>query len=227
MLLLALDTTRHSGGIALVRNGELLQAVPITAPKGHGSVIYQQINALLGLHNVKLEDIDCYAGASGPGSFTGIRVGLSVVKALAEVHGKPVIPVSNLAALAFAGDGWHRAPVLDARRGEVYAAVYDEQSRAIVDEVVSPWGEFLKLIGDREITFVSTDRDLFGADGAAPLSPASNGSRRTVTVTRPLVGAVAELAALHYDAGAVLPPEAVDANYVRRPDAELKWKEPV
>ena len=217
MLLLALDTTRHSGGIALSRNGEVLQAVPITAPKGHGSVIYQQINALLDLHNVKLEDIDCYAGASGPGSFTGIRVGLSVAKALAEVHGKPVVPVSNLAALAFAGDGRHRAPVLDARRGEVYAAVYDEQARVIVDEVVSAWDEFLKLIGDREITFVSTDRDLFGADGAAPLPPASNGPRRTVTVTRPLVGAVAELASLRYDAGAVLPPEAVDANYVRRP----------
>ena len=227
MLLLALDTTRHSGGVALARNGEVLQAVPIVAPKGHGSVIYQQINALLDLHNVNLEDIDCYAGASGPGSFTGIRVGLSVAKALAEVHGKPVVPVSNLAALAFAGEGRHRAPVLDARRGEVYAAVYDEQSRVIVDEVVSAWDEFLKLIGDREITFVCTDRDLFEADGAAPLPPAPNGSRRAVTVTRPLVAAVAELAALHYDSGAALPPEAVDANYVRRPDAELKWTEPV
>ncbi len=105
--------------------------------------------------------------------------------------------------------------------------MYDEQSRAIVDEVVSAWDEFLKLIGDHEITFVSTDRDLFEADGAAPLPLASNGARRTVTVTRPLAAAVAELAALHYDSGAVLPPEAVDANYVRRPDAELKWKEPV
>ena len=227
MLLLALDTTRHSGGIALARNGEILQAVPIVAPKGHGSVIYQQINALLDLHNVTLDDVDCYAGASGPGSFTGIRVGLSVAKALGEVHGKPVVPVSNLAALAFAGEGRRRAPVLDARRGEVYAAVYDEQSRVIVEEVVSVWDEFLKLIGDHKITFVSTDRDLFEADGAAPLPPASNGSRRAVTVTRPLVAAVAQLAALRYDSGVALPPEAVDANYVRRPDAELKWKEPV
>ena len=201
--------------------------IPIVAPKGHGSVIYQQINALLDLHNVTLEDIDCYAGASGPGSFTGIRVGLSVAKALGEVHGKPVVPVSNLAALAFAGEGRHRAPVLDARRGEVYAAVYDEQSRVVVEEVVSPWEDFLKLVGDHEITFVSTDRDLFEADGAAPLPPATNGSRRTVTVGTPLVAAVAQLALLRYDSGAALPPEAVDANYVRRPDAELKWKEPV
>ena len=227
MLLLALDTTRHSGGVALARNGEVLRAVPIVAPEGHGSVIYQQINVLLDLHNVKLEDIDCYAGASGPGSFTGIRVGLSVAKALAEVHGKPVVPVSNLAALAFAGEGRHRAPVLDARRGEVYAAVYDEQSRVVVEEVVSPWEDFLKLIGDHEVTFVGADANLFEPGGAAPLPPATNGSRRAVTVTRLLVAAVAELAALHYDSGAALPPEAVDANYVRRPDAELKWKEPV
>jgi tRNA threonylcarbamoyladenosine biosynthesis protein TsaB len=227
MLLLALDTTAHLGGIALARDGAVLQVVPIEAPKGHGSVIHQQINTLLAFHNVSLGDIDCYAGASGPGSFTGIRVGLSVVKALAEVHGKPVVPVSNLAALAFAGEGRYRAPVLDARRGEVYAAVYDEQSRVLVREVVSPWDEFLKLVSGREITFVSSDAKLFEADGAAPLSPASNGSGRTVTVTSPLVAAVAELACLRYDSGTGLPPEAVDANYVRRPEAELKWKEPV
>ena len=227
MLLLALDTTAHLGGIALARNGEVLQAVPIDAPEGHGSVIYQNINALLDIYNVKLQDVDCYAGASGPGSFTGIRVGLSVAKALAEVHGKPVVPVSNLAALAFAGAGRYRAPVLDARRGEIYSAVYDDQARAVVDEVVSPWEEFLRLIGDREITFVSMDEKLFEAEGAASLPPASNGLRRTVMVTTPLAAAVAELAALRYDSGAGLPPEAVDANYVRRPEAELKWKEPV
>jgi tRNA threonylcarbamoyladenosine biosynthesis protein TsaB len=227
MLLLALDTTAHLGGIALARDGVVLQVVPIEAPKGHGSVIYQQINGLLASHNVTLRDIDCYAGASGPGSFTGIRVGLSVAKALAEVHGKPVVPVSNLAALAFAGEGRYRAPVLDARRGEVYAAVYDEQSRVLVREVVSPWDEFLKLVSGREITFVSSDAKLFEANGAAPLPPASNGSRRRVAVTSPLVAAVAELACVLYDSGTGLPPEAVDANYVRRPEAELKWKEPV
>ena len=227
MLLLALDTTAHLGGIALARDGVVPRTVPIEAPKGHGSVIYQQINALLASHNVTLGDIDCYAGASGPGSFTGIRVGLSVAKALAEVHGKPVVPVSNLAALAFAGEGRYRVPVLDARRGEVYAAVYDEQSRVLVREVVSPWDEFLKLVSGREITFVSSDAKLFETDGAAPLPTASKGSRRTVTVTSPLVAAVAELACLRYDSGAGLPPEAVDANYVRRPEAELKWKEPV
>ncbi len=226
MLLLALDTTAHLGGIALARDGEVLQSVRIEAPKGHGSVIYQQINVLLASHHVTLGDIDCYAGASGPGSFTGIRVGLSVAKALAEVHGRPVIPVSNLAALAYAGEGRHRAPVLDARRGEVYAAVYDDQSRVLVDEVVSPWHEFLQLVSDRQITFVSADAKMFEADGVAPLPPAPNGSRRTVTVTGPLVAAVAELACLQFESGGGVPPEAVDANYVRRPEAELKWKEP-
>ena len=226
MLLLALDTTRHSGGIALARDGEVLQAVPIEAPTGHGSVIYQQINELLDIRSVHLENIDCYAGASGPGSFTGIRVGLTVAKALAEVHGKPVVPVSNLAALAFAGEGQYRAPVLDARRGEVYAAVYDEQHRVVVDELVSPWEDFLKLLGGREVTFVSTDAKLFEADGAAPLPAPSNGSRRALTLSSALVAAVAGLAARRFDSGAALAPEAVDANYVRRPDAELKWKEP-
>ena len=207
MLLLALDTTAHSGGIALARDGEVLESVPIEAPKGHGSVIYQQINALLASHHITLGDIDCYSGASGPGSFTGIRVGLSVAKALAEVHGKPLVPVSNLAALAFGGEGRHRAPVLDARRGEVYAAVYDGQSRVLVDEVVSPWDAFLKLVSDREVTFVSAHAKMFEADGVAPLPPAPEGSRRTVTVTGPLVAAVAQLACLQFESGAGVPPK--------------------
>ena len=107
-------------------------------------------------HGLHLRDIDCYAAAAGPGSFTGIRIGLAVVKSLAEAHGKRVVPVSNLAALAWAGSGRYRAPILDARRGEVYAAVYDDQLRLVVDEIVTlGWEEFLRLVGDREVSFLS------------------------------------------------------------------------
>ncbi len=69
--------------------------------------------------------VDCFAAASGPGSFTGVRVGLACVKGLAEALGKPAVAVSNLRAIASFGTAPWRAVVLDARRGEIYGAVYD------------------------------------------------------------------------------------------------------
>ncbi len=227
MNLLAIDTTGPSGGIALARDGEILEAVSIEAPDGFGAVIYPEIEALLSRAGLSLPDIDGYAAAAGPGSFTGIRVGLSVVKSLAEVHGKKVAPVSNLRALAFAGAGKYRAAVMDARRGEVYAGVYDDRARPVIDEAVSGWQSFLVSLGDRLVTFVSLDRGLFEEGGTAPLLGEGNADGKNIVVAeRPLAAAVAGSARRTFEEGHALVPEAVDANYIRRPDAELKWKDP-
>ena len=226
MLLLAIDTTSFHGGVSLASNDEFLETKPIHAPSGFGTVIYQEIRSLLERQRLHLRDIDCYAAAAGPGSFTGIRIGLAVVKSLAEAHGKRVVPVSNLAALARAGSGRYRAPILDARRGEVYAAVYDDQLRPVVDEVVTPWEDFLRLVGDREVSFLSQDSNMFAPDGAAPIETKGHSRYRIATVSTCLAEAAAQVAVACVAEGKVMPPEAVDANYIRRPDAELKWKDP-
>ena len=154
----------------------------------------------LGGAGLTLQDIDGYAAAAGPGSFTGIRVGLSVVKSLAEVHGKKVAPVSNLRALAFAGAGKYRAAVMDARRGEVYAAVYDDRARPVIDEAVSGWESFLVSLGDRLVTFVSLDGSLFEEGGAAELSSNWSGhKRRTVVAETPLAAAAAGVAQVMFE----------------------------
>lgn len=213
-MILALDTTSEWGSLALSRGGELLEVEEIHAPEGFGHILFQRILALLERRGAKLADIDGYAAASGPGSFTGVRVGLTAAKGLAEAHGKRVVPVSNLRALAYAGTGELRAPLIDARRGEIYGAVYDAQLRPLVDEVVAPFDRFLELVAGRFVTFVST--------GFKP-APGLN----LVTVSRALAGPMACLAAQVLANGRALLPEQVDANYVRRSDAELKWKDPL
>ena len=223
MIVLALDTTSRSGSVALASGDELLEAKAVEAPDGFGQVVYQEIRDLLQKHGVGLAQVDCYAGATGPGSFTGIRIGLTAVKALADVHGKPVVGVSNLRAFASCVAGAYRVPVMDARRGEVYAAVYDGELQAVVPEVVTSWDKFLDLLGGREVTFAATNGELFGADGVAPLT--GQGSKREVVV-EPLAGAVARLAMVECREGRAIAPEALDANYVRRTDAELNWKDP-
>ena len=212
MTLLAVDTTSEFGSLALARDGRVLEAVAVHSANGFGHVIFQEILALLDRHRLKLAAVHGYAAASGPGSFTGVRVGLTAVKGLAEAHGKRVAPVSNLLALASAGAGPLRAPLIDARRGEVYGAVYDEALQPVVPEMVAPLPRLLEAIGGRSVTFVATDFSPF-----ADLSP-------RVIAPRALAAAVAAVAARVFAGGLALLPEQVDANYIRRSDAELKWQ---
>ena len=220
-MILAIDTTSEFGSLALARGAEVIEVVSLHSREGFGHLIFQQIVALLDRHGLKLADIEGYAAASGPGSFTGVRVGLTAAKGLAEAHGKRVVPVSNLLALAYAGEGDLRATVLDARRGEIYGALYNAELQLVIEEVVAKWPRFLELLGDREVTFVALDFAL--------LRPGLVGTRfetsRVVTVPHALAGAVAGVAAREFAAGRALLPEQVDANYVRRSDAELMWKE--
>jgi tRNA threonylcarbamoyladenosine biosynthesis protein TsaB len=225
MLILALDTTSRLGSLALARDGAVLEALAVEAPDGFGQMIYQLIDELLQRHGAALADIDCYAAASGPGSFTGIRVGLTAVKAFAEVHGKPVAAISNLLALASQAEGRYRAPVLDARRGEVFTAVYDERLRPVVAEAVIGWGKFLESLAGREVTFIARSAEIFEQGSVAERQQGPQW--RYTTAGEPLAAAVARLAAERCARGETQPPEAVDANYVRRTDAELKWKDPV
>src|SRR5665213_205586 len=99
-LTLAVDTTAGFGSIALADETTTREEVPIHAPQGFSQVLFGEIESLLKRQNIALTDIDLLAGASGPGSFTGVRVGLAAIKGLAEVLNKPAIAVSNLEALA-------------------------------------------------------------------------------------------------------------------------------
>jgi tRNA threonylcarbamoyladenosine biosynthesis protein TsaB len=211
-VILALDTTSEYGSIAVARGAEILGVEEIHSTEGFGHLIFQGIVALLDRLGLKLRDIDCYAAANGPGSFTGVRVGLTAAKGLAEANGKRVVPVSNLLALACAGRGDLRAPLLDARRGEIYGAVYDAELRPVIPEVVTTFPLFLEMVGGLPVTFFST--------GFEP-APGLN----LVTVPRALAAPIARVAARVFAEGGALLPEEADANYVRRSDAELKWKE--
>src|SRR5450432_4168464 len=119
-LILAVDTTSEYGSLALARDGELLEEVPLHAPDSFSPVLYAQLERLLERHGVKLAEIACFAAASGPGTFTGVRVALACVKGLAEAMARPAVAVSNLEAVARYGTARLRGAVLDARRGEIY-----------------------------------------------------------------------------------------------------------
>jgi tRNA threonylcarbamoyladenosine biosynthesis protein TsaB len=209
-LILALDTTHEYGSIA-VGGDELL----LHAPTGFAHVLYPRIEEMLRRNGAALSDIACFAAASGPGSFTGVRVGLACVKGLAEATGRPAVAVSNLQAITTFGAGPLRAAVLDARRGEVYGAVYDDAGRLVSPEVVAKLADWLASLPEG-VEFVSPDFTAFGE--GLPAGP-------RVTSPRALAAAIARIAGERLARGEACDPAALDANYVRRSDAELFWKE--
>ncbi len=209
-LILAVDTTLEHGSVALARGGETVDEMAISAPTGFAQVLYGCLRDLLERNRVTLADIACFATASGPGSFTGVRVGLACVKGFAEATGKPAVAVSNLEAMARFGRAALRAPVLDARRGDIYCAVYDEAGAVVVPETVAKsatWADSLPP----GVEFIAMDWT--GLD-ALPKS-------HRVTAPRELAAMIARIAMTREWQD----PAALDANYVRRSDAELFWKE--
>ncbi len=126
-LLLALETALRTPGIALLAGGDLVAEITLPSAQPVSQQLLAGIDALLALCGTALDAVDAFAASIGPGSFTGLRVGVATVKGLAFGSARPVAAVSTLAALACAAgaQGDTVAAILDARRGEVYAGVYE------------------------------------------------------------------------------------------------------
>ena len=203
------------------------------AGRTYSEQLMPQISALLARHNLDKRAIDAYAAATGPGSFTGLRVGLSTVKALAEITHKPIAAVSLLEALAWAGargvarlcepgtvDQPFEAQViaaLDAMRGEVFVGEYVVRENAVpqlLREVLMPVQEFAAESQlAPQLPVITPD------ESVASLLRAR--AQPVLVVPRPQSDVIARIGALKIAAGQVILPEALDANYIRRSDAEI------
>jgi tRNA threonylcarbamoyladenosine biosynthesis protein TsaB len=216
-LILAVDTTSEYGSLALVRDGELLEESLLRAPESFSPVLYEELARLLKRHGVTLADVACFAAASGPGTFTGVRVALGCVKGLAEAMERPAAAVSNLEAVARYGTARLRGVALDARRGEIYGAVYDDAGKLIGEEVVAKFGPWLETLPDGVEEFLSNDL-------AVTLEGTRFAGALVVTAPRQLAGVIARIAGERLARGEASDAAALDANYVRRTDAELALK---
>ncbi len=217
MLLLAADTSGKHGSIALARCGpgiacSVIEVVPLAGGTFSAQLV-SQIAALLAKHGFSKHDIGAFAVASGPGSFTGLRVGLAAIKGLAEVLDKPIAAISLLEAAACAAKQQGKVmAALDAGRGEVYVGEYEVRDGA-------------KLIGERLLT---RDEWLASAHGGSLVTPdkgladAARGVGLHVEeIERPNAGAIARLGGPKIMAGETVSPERLEANYIRRSDAEI------
>jgi tRNA threonylcarbamoyladenosine biosynthesis protein TsaB len=218
MLILAADTSGKQGSIALahgLNNGksDVIEVVPLTGGTFSAQLV-PQVAALLSKHGFKNKDIDAFAVASGPGSFTGLRVGLAAIKGLAEILEKPIATVSMLEAVATAGAMQGRVlAVLDAGRREVYAGRYQvaaDRARMIDERLITLEALATSVDG---LTLMTPEKSIAETLAAKGIS--------VVEVPVQQSDAIASLGWKKILAGETVSPEALEANYIRRTDAEI------
>lgn len=228
MLLLITDTSGKNGTVALARAAErgrlgadvaegaieeVIEVVPLAGGMFSAQLV-PQIAGLLARHGFSKADIDAFVVVSGPGSFTGLRVGLAAIKALAEILKKPIAPVSLLELLATAVCAQGRiVAVLDGGRGEVFFGDYH-----ISGESVQVLREELLLKSD--FLFAAKGSTVATSDTALATA-ARDAGLPVVIVDAPNAAVIAEFGWKKLQAGATVSPEQLEANYMRRSDAEI------
>jgi tRNA threonylcarbamoyladenosine biosynthesis protein TsaB len=240
MLILALDTTSEKGGVGIFRDAECLASVPNQGPANQYSItLFELVEQALAQAHLELREIDLYAVAHGPGSFTGIRVGLAAARAWGKAFERRVRGVSVLEAMvnkACLTTDW-AFPILDARRGEFFLGAFRRKPselpsavRQDYEPVDSGWvlkPESLRafvearLASGASATCLVRAHDQAAGDLRASLPSALNWQQ----VEGVLVDSIADLARKEEQSSRPCPDAKLDAYYIRRPDAEINWKD--
>lgn len=225
MLIFGIDTCCMAATAALCDERVLIAQTVINRNKTHSQIMLPQIEQMFGLAELDPKEVDAYAAAVGPGSFTGVRIGVATAKAMAQAAAKPCIEVSTLEALAYSSqlfDGI-AAPILDARRQQVYNALFEcgkggmkrlcEDRALALEELLAELKETKRdiiFMGDGTLVFEREIRDALG--GRAYFAPNS--------LKMNLAGAVAEIGVERFKRGETVPYGSLVPKYVRLSQAE-------
>lgn len=223
MLILGLDTSGKSGGVTLAEGDHSRFHVIASSPIAGGTFSAQlvpTVAALLRTNGFAARDLQGFAAASGPGSFTGLRVGLSAVKGMAEILERPIATVSVLEALTFGGGRSGKlGAALDAGRSEIFYGFYmvnDGRATGVYEKLLSRT-EFQERMREDGLELLLTSdppvAELASAAGA-----------NVEIVERPGSEMIARIGLRKLLAGQTVSIEALDANYLRRSDAEIFFK---
>ena len=230
MLVLAVDTSGIVGSLAVLKDDAILGVVSTSSDEAYSSRLFRQLEFLLSELKLGLPQFDLYAASAGPGSFTGLRVGLAAVKGWAEVYGRPIAAVSALEAVAYQAHvfGGFVAAVLDGRRGQVFGALYAMGASGlsvIVPACVVGAAEFLaavkESVGQHDLTIATLAPEII-----QPALAQSNLAARIVKVSPVLAPPIGCVGIQRAARGELTTALELDANYIRRSDAEALWKAP-
>ena len=231
MITLALDTSTRGGSVALISGGLVMGCLSGDATASHSERLPTDVVTLLERHETALTEVDLFAACIGPGSFTGLRVGLATIKGLALVNGKKIVPVSTLHALAYAGlDSTTPlstpeiiVPWMNGQRGEVFSSIYAVKDRELI-ELEQPRVGTPEIILDVWSHRLTRSPVMFVGDGPVDSDDIADIRLKSHVLTipnppplAPIIGILAETLGVDR----ALPAHLVTPFYLRRPDAEL------
>jgi tRNA threonylcarbamoyladenosine biosynthesis protein TsaB len=234
MLILAFDTTSEHGGVGVFRELECLATIAQEGSASYSVTLFEMVERLMSTRKLSPDEVELFAVANGPGSFTGIRVGVAAAQGWAQAYGRPVASVSVLAAMVEEARpaGAMALPIMDARRGEFFVELFLRRS-----------GDDFTSAGEGRVLGAGALRDYLealmrNAPGetvtcVARLDDATAQQFRSAlpndvpwtSVPSFLVPAIARLAWRAAREGKLQSPAELDAYYIRRTDAEMHWSE--
>ena len=223
MKILAVDTATISCSVAIVQNKAILAEVTLVKEQTHSKHLMAVIKRVSQLSGIPISDLDGFAVTRGPGSFTGLRIGLATVKGLAAASDKPIVGISSLECLAIQSfvPSINICPMIDARKGEVYWALYryeDNQLQLLCSEQVNSPDSVLTDIHE-PCVFVGNGAQLYRAvikpklEDLAHFAPNSHSIIRGATV--------AYLSQKRFERDSVDDAGSLTPCYIRRSDAEI------
>ncbi len=231
-LVLAIETATRAGGVAIARGETVLEAIAGDASISHSTNLLEMIQIVLRTAGVHLREVDLFAVASGPGSFTGLRIGLATAKAFAVHLRREVIGVSTLAAVAHASQvEGNVVALLPAGRGEVFAQRFAVREGIItaVDEPqhLPPVAVLEKYAAVEALTYVGDGLRMLEANVALASARDEAGDDGPNQAPLSLAPSIAVLGYREYLEGKVVTPENLQAVYVRASDAEIneRWEQ--
>lgn len=222
MKILALDTSGRACSAAVAEDETLLCEVYIDRGLTHSVTLLPAVEDCLLRAGIAMAEMDAFAAAVGPGSFTGLRIGVNTVKAMAQAQGKPVLAVSTMDALAAnaAGTAGLVCPILDARNRQVYTALYRD-GRKILADCALPIGELLEKIGGEDALFLGDGVPVFREEIQAAL-PDARFAPGNLLLQR--AGGVCREAFAAWQRGEAMDAYSIKPNYLRESQAERMKK---
>ncbi|RMD57876.1 MAG: tRNA (adenosine(37)-N6)-threonylcarbamoyltransferase complex dimerization subunit type 1 TsaB [Nitrospirae bacterium] len=229
MKILAIETATMTGSVAIIdEESGLISEARLNINVAHAERLMPTIDWLLRSSRLGIEEMDGFAVSIGPGSFTGLRIGLSTAKGLSFSTKRPIIPVKTLDAFAhtFPFSSLLLCPMLDAKKQEVYTALYRWEGRKIkkvVPEMAIKPEEFL--------TYINEDTIFFGDGAKRYVSVIKESIKKGIhclipppSKMVPSAAQIGELGILMLKEGISVPPETITPFYIRKSEAEIKFE---
>ncbi len=225
MLTLSIDTSTDKGSIAILENENLIGALFLSQKKSYSQSLIPSIDFLVNQLSLSLKDIDGFSVSIGPGSFTGIRIGISCIKAFSLALNKKIAPVSSLYALAYklrSNKDCFICPVIDAKKGEIFSTLYffdGEKFQSLIKEGCYNPFDFFSILPEEKIYFIGNGcniwREMIKKIKGEPIFP---------DVNTFLAEEIGKIGYKIHTEGRGKNPEEIIPLYFRPSEAEIKSK---